>query len=101
MTTDTAPITIHHASSAAKSPRPPSLAVFGTILGALGLGIFAGAGLALVRGRDRDDRRSASPAVLDGTPRRRLYSGGDVARALTVEDLRAMAHRRLPRFALE
>src|SRR5207248_10469710 len=44
---------------------------------------------------------AASPAVLAGTPERRLYAGRDLARAVTIEDLRAMAHRRLPRFALE
>jgi FMN-dependent dehydrogenase len=44
---------------------------------------------------------SASPAVLGATPRREFYVGGDLARAASVEDLRAMAHRRLPRFALE
>src|SRR5205823_5896065 len=43
----------------------------------------------------------ASPAVLRGSPRRRFYRGADPGRAITVEDLRAMAHRRLPRFALE
>jgi (S)-mandelate dehydrogenase len=42
-----------------------------------------------------------SPAVLDATPRRRFYRGRRPARAQTIEDLRAMAHRRLPRFALE
>jgi len=46
-------------------------------------------------------RLSSSPAVLDGTPRRRLLAGRDLARAQTVEDLRAMAHARLPGFALE
>ncbi len=34
-------------------------------------------------------------------PARRFYDGADPARAVTIEDLRAMAHRRLPRFALE
>jgi (S)-mandelate dehydrogenase len=43
----------------------------------------------------------ASPAVFARTPRRRFYRGRDPARAVTIEDLRAMAHRRLPRFALE
>lgn len=42
-----------------------------------------------------------SPAVLHGTPERRLYAGADLSRALTIADLRARAHRRLPRFALE
>src|SRR5437763_7395848 len=44
---------------------------------------------------------AASPAVLGMTPQRRLYAGRDLARAVSIEDLRAMAHRRLPRFALE
>jgi (S)-mandelate dehydrogenase len=39
--------------------------------------------------------------VLGMTPQRRLYAGRDLARAVSIEDLRAMAHRRLPRFALE
>lgn len=33
--------------------------------------------------------------------KRRRYQGSDVARALTIEDLRQMAHRRVPNFALE
>jgi (S)-mandelate dehydrogenase len=44
---------------------------------------------------------SASPALFGATPRREFYIGRDLARAASVEDLRAMAHRRLPRFALE
>jgi (S)-mandelate dehydrogenase len=43
----------------------------------------------------------SSAATLHGSPPRRLYAGRDPARAMTVEDLRAMAHRRLPGFALE
>ncbi|MGE5269234.1 MAG: alpha-hydroxy acid oxidase [Thiohalocapsa sp.] len=43
----------------------------------------------------------ASPAVLAGNPRRRFYAGRDPAQAVTIEDLRAMAHRRLPGFVLE
>jgi (S)-mandelate dehydrogenase len=43
----------------------------------------------------------ASPAVLRDSPRRRFRRWGGVSRAVTVEDLRAMAHRRLPDFALE
>jgi (S)-mandelate dehydrogenase len=41
-----------------------------------------------------------SPAQLAGSPPRRLYDGRDPARAVSVEDLRAMAHRFLPDFAL-
>ncbi|MDE1995519.1 MAG: alpha-hydroxy-acid oxidizing protein [Rhizobiaceae bacterium] len=33
--------------------------------------------------------------------RRRYYSGNDISRAVTIEDLRAMTRRRLPAFALE
>lgn len=43
----------------------------------------------------------ASPAVLGGSPARRFYAGRNLDRAVTIEDLRAMAHRRLPRFAVE
>src|SRR5512144_1244419 len=42
-----------------------------------------------------------SPATLGATPRRRLYCGSDLSRAIAIEDLRAMTHRVLPRFALE
>ena len=48
-----------------------------------------------------DPNRNSSVAQLAATPRRRYYSGRDPARAVSVEDLRAMAHRRLPRFVLE
>lgn len=39
--------------------------------------------------------------MLAGTPHRRFYRGGNPAHAITIEDLRAMAHRRLPDFALD
>jgi (S)-mandelate dehydrogenase len=42
-----------------------------------------------------------SPAQLDSSPPRHLYDGHDPARALTIDDLRAMAHRFLPAFALD
>lgn len=71
-------------------------------------GIAAGALTGAARTRHRPMRRagdktlgSASPAVLGRTPWRRFYNGDDLARAVTIEDLRAMAHRRLPRFVLE
>jgi (S)-mandelate dehydrogenase len=48
-----------------------------------------------------DPDRAASIAQLQGSPRRRYYSGSNPSRAATVADLRAMAHRRLPRFVLE
>jgi (S)-mandelate dehydrogenase len=43
----------------------------------------------------------SSPARLGDNPQRRFYCGRNLSRALTIEDLRAMAHRRLPGFALE
>ncbi len=48
-----------------------------------------------------DPNRHTSLAQLDGTPRRRFYAGRDLTRAIAIEDLRAMAHRRMPRFVLE
>lgn len=38
---------------------------------------------------------------LEGTPRRSFYTGGDMARALTIADLRARTHKMMPRFVLE
>jgi (S)-mandelate dehydrogenase len=68
--------------------------------GGLGLAYRRRALTALPRGADKT-MGAASPAVLGTTPRRRFYTGRDLPRAVTIEDLRAMAHRRLPRFALE
>jgi (S)-mandelate dehydrogenase len=48
-----------------------------------------------------DPNEHRSVAQLAGSPRRRYYAGPDPARAVTVADLRAGAHRRLPRFVLE
>ncbi|MCY7338699.1 MAG: alpha-hydroxy-acid oxidizing protein [Sphingomonas bacterium] len=42
-----------------------------------------------------------SIAQFRGHPRRSHYTGPNLARALTIEDLRARAHRRMPRFVLE
>jgi (S)-mandelate dehydrogenase len=42
-----------------------------------------------------------SMARMGGSPRRHFYDGRHLDRAVTVEDLRAMTHRRLPRFVLE
>ena len=76
-------------------------------LAAVAATLFAGA-LALRRTRPVAVRRradgtlaAASPAVLGASPQRRFYAGRNLARAVTIEDLRAMAHRRLPAFALE
>jgi (S)-mandelate dehydrogenase len=48
-----------------------------------------------------DPDRMASVAQFAGTPRRRYYTGHDLKRAVAIADLRAMAHRRVPRFVLE
>ena len=48
-----------------------------------------------------DPDRDRSVAQLDGSPRRRYYTGRDLSRAVAVEDLRAITHRRMPRFVLE
>jgi (S)-mandelate dehydrogenase len=48
-----------------------------------------------------DPNRNTRVAQLDGHPRRRYYTGGDLARAVAVEDLRARTHARMPRFVLE
>jgi (S)-mandelate dehydrogenase len=48
-----------------------------------------------------EPNRHTSLAQLGGTPSRRYYTGSDPARAVALSDLRAMAHKRLPRFALE
>jgi len=48
-----------------------------------------------------DPNRNTALAQLEGTPRRRYYTGRDLSRAVAIEDLRAMTHRRMPRFVLE
>jgi (S)-mandelate dehydrogenase len=78
------------------------------------LGLAAGALTVVNRRRTDGDGRAppafapadktlawTSPAVLGGSPQRRFYGGGSLDRAVTIEDLRAMAHRRLPGFVLE
>ncbi len=46
-------------------------------------------------------RLNPSPATFKGSPGRRYYRGFNLERVRTIEDLRAMAHRRLPPFAIE
>jgi len=48
-----------------------------------------------------DPNRHLAVAQLDGSPRRRYYTGRNLARAVAIEDLRAMTHKRMPRFVLE
>ncbi len=89
--------------------RAPSV---GVALAALGV---AGGALALAsrRGNGRGWRAApsvapadrtlawASPAVLANNPKRQFYSGTNLDQVVTIEDLRAMAHRRLPGFVTE
>jgi len=50
----------------------------------------------------RDDQaRLMSIAQFRGHPRRSYYTGSNLARALTIGDLRARTHKRMPRFVLE
>jgi (S)-mandelate dehydrogenase len=48
-----------------------------------------------------DPNRNTTLPQLEGTPRRGYYVGRNLKRAVAIEDLRAMAHRRMPRFVLE
>lgn len=48
-----------------------------------------------------EPNRHTRLAQLDETPERRYYTGLDPQYAVAVSDLRAMTHKRLPRFALE
>jgi (S)-mandelate dehydrogenase len=43
----------------------------------------------------------SSIAQLGGSPKRRFYTGGDLARARAIGDLRARTHKLMPRFVLE
>ena len=45
--------------------------------------------------------RHTSLAQLGGTPKRRFYSGANLARAVAIADLRARTHKLMPRFVLE
>lgn len=67
------------------------------------LALLGGEGGRPPRGRGAADNTLAwsSPARIGRSPRRRFYSGPRLSQAVTVEDLRAMAHRRLPDFAIE
>ena len=71
--------------------------------GAAGAVALAGlaAGVAIGVGLSQSSDRRRDTAQLDGTPRRRFYRGRNLDRAISVEDLRAITHQRLPRFALE
>jgi (S)-mandelate dehydrogenase len=78
------------------------------------LGVAAGA-LALTRRQNSPGSRRtppslapadrtlawASPAVMADSPKRRFYAGSNLDHVVTIDDLRAMAHRRLPGFVIE
>jgi (S)-mandelate dehydrogenase len=82
-----------------------ALAGFGIAAGALALAARigrSGAGRAPPGSAPADKTLAwASPAVFGKTPQRRFYTGTDPDQAVTIDDLRAMAHRRLPGFVLE
>jgi hypothetical protein len=66
------------------------------------VGAIAGAALARQsRPRGIEPNRHTQLAQLNGTPTRRYYTGFNPQRAIAIADLRAMSHKRLPRFALE
>ncbi len=65
-------------------------------------GAVAGASLARrSRPNGFEPNRHTQLAQLDDTPARRYYTGFNPQRATAISDLRAMSHKRLPRFALE
>ena len=77
--------------------------------GALGVAALLGLGLGAALSRRRNaapelgtqpNRHTRLPQLAD-TPERRYYTGSDLQRAAAIADLRAMTHKRLPRFALE
>ena len=69
------------------------------------LGVAGVAAAAATRGSARrvehQPNRETTLAQLEGTPRRRYYTGRNLKRALAIADLRAMTHERMPRLALE
>ena len=48
-----------------------------------------------------DPNRDVSVAQLDGTPRRRYYTGANLARAVADRGPARATHKRMPRFVLE
>jgi (S)-mandelate dehydrogenase len=82
-----------------------ALAALGIAAGALALTrskTFNGSGRAPPRLAPADRTLAwASPAVLGDSPKRRFYAGSNLDEVVTIDDLRAMAHRRLPGFVVE
>ena len=71
-----------------------------TALGLAASALVLAGGRSTGRGKARTPA-AVSPAVFRATPARSFYAGTDPSEAVTIEDLRAMAHQRLPRFATE
>jgi (S)-mandelate dehydrogenase len=70
-----------------------------TLLGLAGLAV--GALTCAGMRRTGEPNRHTRLAQMDGTPRRRYYTGAFPSRAIAIADLRARAHRSMPRIALE
>lgn len=72
------------------------------LLGLAGLASLGVASLARAKRRSTGEpNRHTRLAQMDGTPRRRYYTGPISSRALAIADLRARAHELMPRLALE
>ncbi len=86
-----------------RAERPPITApeAVGAALLALG-GVAAMAALrrAKIAPLSQPNRNTSLPQ-LEGTPRRRQYTGGNLSRAVAIADLRAKTHKLMPRFVLE
>jgi len=68
----------------------------------LGLaGFAAGALTSIGRSATGEPNRHTRLAQMNGTPRRRYYTGALASRAMAIADLRARAHELMPRIALE
>lgn len=68
------------------------------------LGLVGLAAAALTKSKSRasgEPNRHTRLAQMNGTPRRRYYTGGSPSRAIAIADLRARAHKLMPRIALE
>jgi (S)-mandelate dehydrogenase len=73
-----------------------------TLLGLAGLTGFALGALSSMRRRQSGEpNRHTRLAQMDGSPRRRYYTDAFPSRAVAIADLRARAHKVMPRIALE
>jgi len=62
---------------------------------------FAAGTLAALRSPSGEPNRHTRLAQMNGSPRRRYYTGASPSRAIAIADLRARAHELMPRIALE